>query len=82
MRLPMTGQTLRRLGLIAEAACLFGLIALSRGRLPAEPFPGWPRTALLLQIGLGLGFILWAAGTLRIYWPAGRRRGAEVRDGD
>jgi hypothetical protein len=73
-----TGQTLRRLGLLVEAACVLGLLADARGRLPHPgrlPFdPG-----LALGVGLGFGFCLWMAGTLAIYWPSRHRN---VRRGD
>lgn len=77
---PPSGQILRRLGLLTEAACLLGLLALARGRLPAEPYPGGPANHLTLKIGLAVGFALWAAGTLRIYWPPARRRDPADRD--
>jgi hypothetical protein len=60
------GQTLRRSGLLIEAACMLGLLGLSRGNVdlgrgsPLDP-------GRLLWVGLAAGFLLWLTGTIATY---------------
>ena len=54
-----SGQIARRVGLVIEALSLLGYVA-TRGE---------PARGRALMAGLVVGFALWAAGTLAIYWP-------------
>ena len=67
---PAQGQTLRRAGLVLEALCVLGLLALARGKVQIGKGSGLD-PSLVMAAGLGLGFVLWAVGTAAIY--RGRR---------
>ena len=68
-----SGQTLRLVGLLIEVPCVLGLFSLKRGKLG-----NWDASAidpaLLLSIGIGLGFFCWITGTVIIHWPRDQPR--------
>jgi hypothetical protein len=65
------GMTLRRFGLAIEAACMIGLLSLSRGNFTIwNGFPFDP--SVTLTAGLAVGVLMWAVGTWTIY--ASRRK--------
>jgi hypothetical protein len=65
------GQILRRIGLVIEALCMLGLLGLARGRV--DIWNGFPiDPSRFLTISLGIGLLLWVAGTVAIY--SGRKR--------
>jgi hypothetical protein len=78
---PAQAQTIRRLGLMIETACLFGLMWLWRKKIPLRPVGGVDQL-LALKIGLALGFALWLFGTATIYWPKRSSGGKPPRDSD
>ncbi len=68
---PARAQTLRRIGLTVEVLCMLGLLGLARGR--AEIWNGFPMDpSRFLTLMLGIGFLIWVAGTSGLY--LGRKR--------
>jgi hypothetical protein len=59
------GPVLRRVGLIIEVLCILALLSVSRGKTEF-----WQKTGLdpvvTLRIGLGIGILVWTAGTILI----------------
>lgn len=74
-----TGQILRRLGLLTEAVCLLGIVSSAKGRLGPVRVAGVDADQALM-VGVAVGFLLWVAGTIVIYWPRKRPGPEESRD--
>lgn len=59
---PVTAMNVRRLGLIVEALCMFGLLSAYRREALNLVF-GVP-VYRIFQGGLAVGFVLWFVGTI------------------
>ena len=59
---PITGQILRRVGLVIEVLCMLGLLSVMRGRVDFWQKHGID-PSIALTIGLGCGFVVWSIGT-------------------
>jgi hypothetical protein len=69
---PATAMNVRRLGLIVEVVCMFGILSLyRRGNPGAETLLGLP-TYRFFQAGLACGLALWFVGT--VAYRRARRR--------
>lgn len=70
-RVPLN-QILRLVGLMIEVPCVLGLLSLRQGKLG-----DWSLSAVdlgvLLQIGIGVGFVIWIVGTVMSRWPKRRK---------
>ena len=68
---PVTGMTLRRVGLLIEMVCLLAFVTLKDDR---EIFAGVDLRRALIA-GIALGFVLWIVGMASIWSSARRTRG-------
>ena len=71
----MTGQLMRMAGLFIEMLGILALALRTRTGPDGVPLPGhFPERPVWVVVALG--FILWLAGTLIIYWPRRSDRNA------
>jgi hypothetical protein len=71
---PRKGQILRLIGLAIEVPCVLALFSFKQGK-----FGDWSASKFsleqILMIGVGIGFLVWFAGTIR-GWMSPRERPA------
>ncbi|GAC1466462.1 MAG: hypothetical protein NVSMB9_07060 [Isosphaeraceae bacterium] len=71
---------IRRLGLLIEVVCMLGLLSVRRG----NNLEFWLRNrvdpSIVLSFGLGMGLLIWAGGTVAMYWPERARSKGERGD--
>jgi hypothetical protein len=58
----ITGQILRRVGLVIEVLCMLGLLSVARGRVEFWQKHGID-PVIALRVGLGCGLIVWSIGS-------------------
>lgn len=61
---PGTAMNVRRLGLIVEAVCMFGLLSAFRSKAVEPPMAFGVPLYRIFQVGLAVGFVLWIVGTI------------------
>ena len=77
------GQIVRMIGLAIEVAGILAQALWTRTDQTGAPLPG-NFSSLQVWIVVGVGFVLWLAGTILIYWPqnTGKRQSSARDVGD